>query len=97
MEDDFTIDDYKEMYQDMKDTAEYFIVEGKKFNHSGLISAANRALTIYEKAIFVTDLLDAEAHYNDIAAELYECNEFYGNTTGYKCFTVFHCKKKYPT
>ena len=35
-----------------------------------------------EKAIFVTDLLDAEAHYNDIAAELYECNEFYGNTTG---------------
>ena len=75
MEDDISIEDYKEMYQDMKDTAEYFLEEGKRLNHSGLISAANNALSIYKKAIFVTDLLDAEAIYNDIASELYECNE----------------------
>jgi len=77
MENDFTVEDYKQMYLDMKDTAVYFLEEGERLNHSGLISAAKNALSICKKAIFVTDLLDAEANYNDIAAELFECNEFY--------------------
>ena len=77
MSDNTSLEEYKEMYLDMQNTANYFIKEGKRLNHSGLIDAAKCALSLCKEGILINDLLEAEANYNEIAGELFDCNEFY--------------------
>lgn len=70
-----TLEDYVSIYNDMLNQAIYFEKIGNKLNNKILIENSNQVKELYKDAIQSTNIDDAETYYNEIRAELFECEE----------------------
>ena len=69
------LQDYLEMFKDMRDEAAYYQKTGRKENAGNMIEASARAIKWCDEAILAKNLQDAEMYYNEIRSELFECEE----------------------
>lgn len=69
------LQDYKELYSDMQATAIDYQQIGSKHNNQIILEAIARFNTLYELAVLTDNTEDAETYYNDLKAELFECEE----------------------
>lgn len=69
------LQDYKELYSDMQATAIDYQQIGNKHNNQIILEAIERFSTLYELAVLTDNTEDAETYYNDLRAELFECEE----------------------
>lgn len=70
-----TLAAYIETFKDMFTDALEFKNIGIQENLKNLVEASERISLLYEEAILVDNLDDAEAYYNEIRGELLECEE----------------------
>lgn len=69
------LEDYKDIFKDMLSSALYYEKIGNKHNNQVIIDSIVRFKNQYSEALSVTNTDDAEAYYNELRGELFECEE----------------------
>ena len=69
------LEDYKDIFKDMLDSALHYEKIGNKHNNQVIITSIERFKNQYSEAISVYDTEEAEAYYNELRGELFECEE----------------------
>jgi hypothetical protein len=69
------LENFKETYADMLDSALYYEKIGQKHKNQVILDSIERFKNQHSEAMSINNLDDAEAYYNELRGELFECEE----------------------